>query len=270
MELENFVKAANCFDPKEFMELIFPKEWSPIIARIVESGVEMSTEMCNWYPRLSPIPNTQKKGKDIYEASLKTCLFKTHDFIHQLWGLPLPSLDFTKDEYYVYKRSQMCGEVAVITISEFIFGKYVYDNYESLRPFLRKRCAIPMLEEPLKNKSLIELGMRMDSILHKKIKPRWVREHKESSSFADYYIPMLEADRKGIDNNWEVMKRNNWIPVGAPNSRYSENMDGLETTLWMLNDFQHLMNTDDKIDYELTKFNANRRRNIVFPDGWGK
>ena len=177
---------------------------------------------------------------------------------------------FAKDEYYVYKRSQMCGEVAVITISEFIFGKYVYDNYESLRPFLRKRCAIPMLEEPLKNKSLIELGMRMDSILHKKIKPRWVREHKESSSFADYYIPMLEADRKGIDNNWEVMKRNNWIPVGAPNSRYSENMDGLETTLWMLNDFQHLMNTDDKIDYELTKFNANRRRNIVFPDGWGK
>jgi hypothetical protein len=270
MDINNFVKAANTFDSKEFMDLIFPEEWAPITARIVESGVEMSLEMCDWYPRLSPIPNTQKKGKDIYEASLKTCLYKTHDFLHQLWGLPLPSLDFTEDDFYIYKRSQMCGEVAVLTISEFLFGQYIYDNFPDFRDFLRKRCAIPMLEGPFKNKSLIEIGMRMDSILHKKVKPRWLREHKESEMFANYYVPMLEGDRKGIDNNFSLMKDNKWIPFSAPNSRYSQSLDGLELTIWMLNDFQHLLHTDDKIDYELAKFNTSRRREIKFPEGWGK
>ena len=269
MDINNFVKASNSFDTKEFLDLIFPEEWAPITARIVESGVEMSTGMNHWYPRLSPISNTQKKGRDIYEASLKTCLFKVHDFIHQLWGLPLPSPDFTEDDFYVYKRSQMCGEVAAITISEFIFGKFVYDNYEPLRPYLIKRSAIPIMEGPFKNKTLLEIGMRMDAILHKKVRPRWLREHKESTVFADYYVPMFEADRRGIDNNWLAMKRAKWIPTMAPNSRYSPEMDGLETTLWMLSDFQHLLRTDDKIDYGLAEFNANRRRNIVFPEGWG-
>jgi len=52
-------------------------------------------------------------------------------------------------------------------------------------------------------------------------------------------------------------------------SRYSENLDGLELTLWMITDFMHLLNTDHVVDGELARFNKERRSGIILPDGWG-
>lgn len=271
MELEEaIIKASKETDVESFMKLIFPPEWSPIIARIVESGVEFSETMCDWAPRWSKIPNTIKRGHTELEGALKICLYKAHDCFHQLWGLPIPGPDFSEDDFYSFKRAQMCGEVAVLTISEFFLSKYIYDHCEKAQPLIYKRCAIPMMEGPLKGKSLLDVAMRMDTILHKKERPKWLRDHKESSSFADYYVPMLEDDRRAIDHNWACMKLANWRPIDAPNSRYSKNLDGLELTLWMVEDFLHLLKTDPEIDRELANFNKSRRRKIEFPTGWGK
>lgn len=266
---EKIIQAAKETSVENFLNLIFPPEWSPITARILESGVEFDSGMCKWAPRWSKIPFTIKNGRSELEAAVKSCLFRAHDCLHQLWGLPIPSEEFNDDDFFLFKRAQMCGEVAVLTITEFFLAKYLYDNCGEAQEFIERRCAIDMLRGPFANKSMMDIAMRMDDVLHKKNRPRWMRLHRKSELFADYYVPMLEADREGIDINWSCMKSNKWIPHDAPNSRYSDNLDGLELTLWMISDFLHLLNTDSKIDRALTEFNRERRRKIVLPDGWG-
>lgn len=272
MDLNNnlFIDAAKTTNIVEFLELIFPKEWQAVGCRIIETGAEFDSNICEWAPRWSKIPFTVKTGRNELEAAVKSVMYRVHDCFHQLWGLPIPSLNFTNDEFYIFKRTQMCGEVAVLTLSEFILSKILYDKYTDIRPILDRRCAISMLNGPLKNKNPFEIAIRLDDILHKKNRPKWLREHEDSSKFADYYVPMLEDDRKGIDNNWKSMKESNWIPEGAPNNRYSSNLDGLELTLWMIEDFYHLTKTDIGIDLALTNFNRDRRNNIILPKNWGK
>jgi hypothetical protein len=265
-----FIKAAATKDIVEFLQLIFPEEWQPVASRIIETGVEFDKGMCNWAPRWSKIPFTVKTGRTELEAAVKSVMYRVHDCFHQLWGLPIPSTDFTTDDFYSFKRAQMCGEVAVLSLSEFILAKKLYDKYPDIRDILDRRCAISMMEGPFKYKSPIDIAMRMDDILHKKNRPKWLREHKDSGRFADYYVPMLEADRIAIDHNWKCMKKANWIPIGAPNSRYSPTLDGLELTIWMVTDFYHLTKTDTEIDMALTNFNRDRRSEIKFPEGWGK
>lgn len=43
--------AYNTRDAGTFMSLLFPEEWAPIRARIIESGVTMSNDMVPWAPR---------------------------------------------------------------------------------------------------------------------------------------------------------------------------------------------------------------------------
>jgi hypothetical protein len=269
MDIEEKLKLASQTQfIHEFLELIFPEEWYGVRARIIESGATFSHMLCDWAPRWSQIPKTVKTGRTSLEANLKTCLFKVHDCFHQLWGIPVP-LHYNEDEFYNFKRAQMCGEVAVVTISEFILGKILYDKHPELRPFLDRRCAIPMLQGPLLGKNPEELIMRIDDILHKKNLPRWLRNHKESKDFADYYIPMLEMDRQIIDHNWKLLKDSKWkFDEDIPTIKYSSDLDGLELTLWMIRDFYHQMKTDKIIDWELAFFNSKRRSKIKFPKGW--
>lgn len=265
-----FAEAFETRDIERFLTLMFPSRWSGLAARIVESGVEMSTTMCPWAPRWSAIPPTVRKGKTDLETHAKSCIFRVHDCLHNLWGLPTPSPTFSEDDFYLYKRSQMCGEVAVLTLAEFVFAEHLYETYEELRPLVWSRNAIPMLKGPLQGKSTLQIAQRMDGLLHKKIVPRWVRESKEATAFVADYVPMLERDREDIDHNWALMKKAGWVPTGAPNARYSRDQDGLELTAWMITDFYHLMDTDPVVDVGLRDFNRGRRRPIVLPTGWGK
>ena len=60
---DTFKKAFETRDIFEFMNLVFPPEWKPIIARIMESGVTMSETNCSWAPRWSKVPPTIRNGK---------------------------------------------------------------------------------------------------------------------------------------------------------------------------------------------------------------
>ena len=265
-----FYDAFHTRDIEAFTRLLFPPAWGAITARIVESGAEMSPEMCPWAPRWSLIPPTVRKGATALETWVKSCLFRAHDCFHQLWGLPIPDPSYSEDAFYSYKRAQMCGEVAVLTLTEFVLAPHLYDTYAELREVLWKRNAIPLLREgPLQGKSTVQVALRLDDILHKKRRPRWVRDSREASAFADDYVPMLEADRRDIDHNWALMKKQEWRPSGAPNARYSQDLDGLELTAWMIDDFYHLVGTDSVVDEALRDFNRERRRKIVLPAGWG-
>lgn len=250
-----------------FMTLAFPPEWAGIAARILETGAEISPTHCAWAPRWSKIPLTIRKGEANLETATKSVIFRVHDCLHQLWGLPHPN-QFTEDDYYYYKRSQMCGEVAVLTLVEFVYCKYLADTYPELKDLLYSRNALPLLETHLAGKTIKQIAMRLDDLLHKKSRPRWVREDPIATAFVDDYVPMLEKDRQQVDINWVAMKDANWKPRGAPKARFSTGLDGLELTIWMIHDFKHLMSSTPDIDDALAEFNRTRRRTLVLPKGW--
>lgn len=262
------IKASKATDVETFMKILCPIEWHPIVARIIESGVKFDSGLCKWLIGWSDIPNTKKKGVDDLDSALKTCMFKMHDCFHQLWGIPIPSIEFSEEEFYVSKRAQMCGEVSVLTMTEFMFAKHLWDTYPELRTYLESRNSLRMMHGVLKGKTPVEIAMRLDDILHKNRRPKWLRDDEASTAFADDYVPMLQRDRDNIDHNWEIMKLAKWIPTNAPNIRYSPNVDGLELTIWMITDFYHLLKTDDKVDYALAEFNHQRRQSIIIPEGW--
>lgn len=263
-----FLEAFETRDIERFLKLVFPPTWQGLAARIIETGVTFSTEMCAWAPRWSRIPPTVRTGHYASDTAVKSCMFRVHDCLHQLWGLPLPSERLDEADFFEYKRAQMCGEVAVLTLTEFTFAEYWHRVRHDLQPAFEVRMALPMLWGPLAGKSTLQIAQRMDDLLHKKSRPRWVREHAASRLFVDDYVPMLEFDRTNIDHNWRLMKAANWRPVGAPNSRYSPDLDGLELTQWMIEDFNHLMDTDAVVDEPLRDFNRKRREGIVLPAGW--
>lgn len=260
-------------DIKEFLHLIFPPEWSAISARIIESGATISLDMCPWAPRWSKIPPTIRKGNNNLETYVKSSLYRAHDCIHQLWGLPIPNNGFSENDLYLYKRAQMCGEVAVLTITEFVLSKYLLETNPLLHDVLMRRNALPMLIGPLKGRTTAQIAFRPDTLLHKKIRPKWVRDFTPAMEFCNDYEPMLEADRVAIDHNWQLMKNSNISNLNiynAPNARYSLNTDGLELTIWMIDDFYHLLDTDPVVDSPLAYFNLLRRNAIILPKGWNE
>lgn len=266
--MEKLTIASKTRDAEEFLSLAFPPEWEGIAARILETGVTMSAEDKGpWAPRWTPVKPTMKVGRTESESIMRSVIYRTHDFLHQLWGLPHPK-DFSEDERYYYKRAQMCGEVAVLTLTEFVFCKHLLKVYPEMSTSLYERCALQMLEGPLCGKSTLDIALRLDELLHKKIRPKWVREHKPSMDFCDYYVRMLEIDRQQIDSNWKAMKTANWKPESIPQARFGRNLTGLELTSWMIKDFNHLLSSSKTVDAGLRNFNIQRRSKIKVPLQW--
>lgn len=263
-----FIEAFNTRDIDAFLKLMFPTSWQGAAARILESGVEFSNDLCSWAPRWSKVSPTIREGRTKLETAIKSCIFRTHDCVHQLWGLPLPSERLDETDFYLYKRAQMCGEVAVLTLIEFDFCNYLFENFSESKEVIWKRNAIPMLKGPLQGKTTLQIALRMDDMLHKKSRPKWVRDLEVATKFADDYVPMLQRDRDNIDNNFRLMKENKWRPITAPNARYDSGLDGLELTTWMINDFFHQCQTDNEVDIPLREFNKERRSGIILPEGW--
>jgi hypothetical protein len=265
-----FKRAFETRDVSEFMELIFPPEWGSIAARIVETGVTMSDVMLPWAARWSPVPPTVRHGETTYETYVKSCVYRAHDCIHQLWGLPRPDDDLNDASLSVFKRANMCGEVCVLTLTEFALCRSLYERFEDLHPYLLKRNALQMAFGPLAGKSTQQIAARLDGLLHKRVRPDWVRGHAASMAFCDDYQPMLQRDREMVDANWRLMRSTGWRPpVDMPDARYDATLDGLELTLWMVDDFYHLMSTGKGVDRALVQFNAHRRCHEL-PRGWGE
>lgn len=266
-----FQAAFETRDIREFMGIVFPPHWAPIAARIIESGGAIVDEMCPWAPRWSSIPPTVRgTPDDPLDMMVRSVLFRAHDCLHQLWGVPVPGASFTKDDFYLFVRALLCGEVAVLTLTEFVLAKHIYEQHPDVRRVICQRDAVQMLDGPLRGRTVAQIAQRMDTVLHKGKRPEWLRGNTNAGLFADYYVPMLEQDRRCARHNFALMKRAGWRPVGAPNSRYSPIMDGLELTQWMIRDFEHLLDTDPEVDEPLAAFNQERRASIVLPSGWNE
>lgn len=165
----------------------------------------------------------------------------------------------------------MCAEVAVLTITEFFYCQWLYDTQDELKPFLIKRNTLLFKNTTdLKNKTMLQTASRLDELLHKKTYPIWVRNNEHGRIFVEDYVPMLEQDRINIDYNWSLLlqQKDKSYLQKLPNQRYSRKLDGLELTTWMIEDFQHLLDTDEEIDQNLANFNGMRRTAVNLPNTW--
>ncbi len=261
------VRAVNALDLETFFSFAFPAAWQGIAARIIETGAEFSPEVCAWSPRWSSIPRTTRKGDSLLENAMKSVIFRVHDCLHQLWGLPHPG-EFSEEDFYYFKRSQMCGEVAVLTLTEFVFCDHLRKRFPEIAPLLQRRNALALLDGPLAGKSVEQIATRLDALLHRNIRPKWVLDDPAALAFVKDYVPMLERDRQMVDHNWALMRAARWCPDVAPRAKFGPNLDGLELTLWMIRDFEHLLSSSPYVDRALAAFNRSRRSELVLPVGW--
>ena len=262
----NAFHSENLYD---FMDSLFPYNWGGVKARIIETGVKLSKVPQPWLIGVSDINLTVKSGNTYIQTLVRSCLFTAHDCFHNLWGLPFID-NFSKNSLNIFKKAQMSGEVAVLCVTEFILAKQLQKKHPELTYIIGQRNAVPMISngEVLYQLSPRDLAGRLDEILHAKMNQLWVRESKTASAFFDDYVPMLQRDRDNIDENWDIMKRENFIPNGLPNVRYSKNMSGSQLTQWMIDDFMHLRSSDEHIDYDLAEFNHKRRAAMKVPSDW--
>lgn len=255
---------------EDFLHAAFPPAFRGVAARIVESGATFSADVPAWAPRWSGIPFTRRKERvGGVDEKLATVLFRSHDCLHQLWGVPrLDAQD--PDERRAYKRTQMCGEVAVLTLTEFVFAEAWSRVDPAFGPVLDRRNALPLLRGALAGLSTAEIAARIDGVLHQRAlrPPAWVREDPVATRFVADYTRMLQDDRDNIERCLEAMCREGWTPPAGPTFRPMFRLDGLELTLWMVEDFFHLARTSPEVDTELAAFNRARRGQIRFPPGW--
>lgn len=261
--------AYHAKDIQTFMDYLFPINWGGVKARIIETGVRFTDNDEPWLIGVSDINKTMRYGTTYLQTMLKTCLFVAHDCFHNLWGLPYIT-SFTDKDYNYFKRAQMSGEIAVLCITEFILAKQLFKFEPDLKPLIEQRLATPLVSY---GNSLYQLeprmlALRLDEVLHKGNYNEWVVSSDIALEFFDIYIPMLSRDRKNISDNWEIMKKHNFIPNSFPNIRYVRSKTGAELTMWMIEDFFHIRNTDPTPDMELAEFNRGRRKRMVVPKEW--
>lgn len=268
--LINLKDAYECTDLAQFLALVLPPEWGAVRARILESGAVFA-DTDKFAPRWSPIPFTQRVGATPDESYLKSIIFRVHDCLHQLWGLPVPTAFDDRERRY-FKRMWMCAEVAVLTLTEFFYCQWLYDTQPHCRPLLEKRNTLLFKStSELRHKTMRQTAARLDELLHKRTMPGWVRENRYALIFINDYVRMLGQDRLNIDYNWSLLlaQPDKEYLRRLPNQRYSARLDGLEFTLGMIADFEHILEFgDEQIDAELARFNAERRRHVALPQGW--
>ncbi|MCH9682936.1 MAG: hypothetical protein K0V04_15980 [Deltaproteobacteria bacterium] len=270
--LRHLLEAYDIFEIDQFLDRVFPPQWAGIAARILETGATMSPTPCLWAPRWTPVPPTQRIGRCDDESRMRSIIFRVHDCLHQLWGLPHPGDLESADDFRYYKRAQMCGEIAVLTLCEFVYVDWLYQSFPELSAWIEGRCAVLMLRKALRGKSTTQVALRLDEFLHKNHVSRWVREDEHARAFAEYYTPMLQKDRDAIDQCWAAMKAEpGWVEralAAAPKARFADTLSGLELTCWMIADFEHLLSTTPEPDWALAHWNRERRATIELPRGW--
>jgi hypothetical protein len=271
-ELRQWLEAYDVLDIDEFTRWVFPPAWAAIRARILETGATMSPTRCAWAPRWTPISPTVRIGRCDDESRMRSIMFRVHDCLHQLWGLPHPGARDSEDDRRDYKKAQMCGEIVVLTLCEFVYGRWLHDSFPELRAWIDGRCAVPMAKNVMRGKSTLQITLRIEELLHKRWVARWAREDAETMAWINYYTPMLQHDRDMIDRCWEAMQAEpEWIRTGlagAPKARFDCALSSLELTCWMVADFEHNLATSAEPDRALVEWNRARRAKIRLPAGW--
>ncbi|MEM7155661.1 MAG: hypothetical protein AAF799_22620 [Myxococcota bacterium] len=262
-------RAFETDDIEEFLSLALPPAWKGVASRILESGVTLAASGGPWCPGWTPVPLTLRgEGEDLQTRVTRSVMYRVHDCLHNLWPQPHPQR--TEAGRIAYKRIQMAGEVAVLTLTEFGYGEWLFDTYPQLRPVVAPRVAVGLRKGLFRHLSLEQIAHRIADILHMGKEYAWARDNPEVQSWLDYYGPMLAADRALVDRCWAAIHAHDWQPpADAPSARTGMELTGRETTAWMVQDFDHLVRSHAAPDWGLVRLNRARRADIQLPGQWG-
>lgn len=274
-----FLSAFNSRDVEEFLFLCFPPAWSNAANRIIASGAQFGPIDAPWYAGWSTIPPTIRVGSTPEETAMKSIIYRVHDCIHNLWPNPLPSMfdSFDEEHRSSLKRAIISAEIAVLTITEFFYCKWIYNTYPELRECILKRRAISVYPSD----SMIETAVFLDAILRG---GEWLwlwTTQPEAEEFQKDYVRMLDEDRKSADKCWEAIctHKDEWIKLSLRCSAgrglrgfVPPHLGPLETTLFMVVDFQQSAERKDThpvlyTDYA-RKCNQENRQNFILPSWW--
>lgn len=263
------LRAFETDDIEAFLSLALPPSWKGVASRILESGGTMRAEPGPWCPGWTPVPLTLRgEGEDRPTQVARSVMYRVHDCLHNLWPQPHPSR--TEEGRVAYKRVQMAGEVAVLTLTEFAYGQWLFDTYPELRDAIGPRVAVGLRKGLFRHLTLEQIAHRIADILHMGKEYAWARENPEVRAWVEYYGPMLAADRALVDRCWEAIDKGGWQPpADAPSARTGMGLTGRETTAWMVQDFHHLIRSDAEPDWGLVQLNRARRASIQLPGSWG-
>jgi hypothetical protein len=259
-------RAFETDDIEVFIAHALPPAWTGVAARILESGVTLTATPGPWCPGWTPVPLTLRgQGEDRWTQITRSVMYRVHDCLHNLWPQPHPTADGRR----AYKRIQLAGEVAVLTITEFAYGEWLWDTFPVLRRVVEPRVAVGLRKGLFRHLTLEQIAHRAADILHMGKDYAWARESPEVQSWVDYYRPMLAADRAMADRCWAAIERTGWQPPpDAPNTRIGPDFTGRETTAWMIQDFEHHIRSHAAPDWGLVRLNRARRAGILLPEDW--
>lgn len=75
---------------------------------------------------------------------------------------------------------------------------------------------------------------------------------------------------RNIDHNWKLLvaQEDKEYLKHIPKQTYSRYLDGQPLTEWMIDNFENMLQTGTDIDWELAKFNRERREKVNLPETW--
>lgn len=267
--MEAILRAFESTDIEEFLALALPPAWKGVASRILESGATLSPPGGPWCPGWTTVPLTLRgDGEDAQTRAVRSVMYRVHDCLHNLWPQPRPLR--SEKGRVAYKRVQMAGEVAVLTITEFSYGEWLFDTFPPLQRVIEPRVAVGLRKGLFRHLSLEQIAHRINDILHMGKDYAWAREDTDVRAWVEYYGPMLAADRALIDRCWLAINAHDWSPPdNAPSARTGMGLTGRETTSWMVRDFEHHVRSDADPDWGLVRLNRARRAEIQLPGEWG-
>jgi len=258
-----------------FCNIMMGPSWSGIVARIMENGAQFNKHnKIDWLPGWSSISMTKKisKTNDSDEAIFKSLVYRFHDIIHNIWVFPNLKITSPKDEF-LYKKIQMAGEVATLTITEFFWLSNLHREVPyKWKVFIEKRNAHKIYGVPIKEEIIYDVGDYV-SLMVGEGSIKGAFSGTASEDFASDYFRMLEEDRSMIDENLSLIKMNNWSPSANKfyiPSRYDYDISEKKLVRSMLRNFmKYFENKRTSFNNSLRFSNLNRRYAMnPFPSGW--
>lgn len=235
MVAADFLALSQERDLSLFLPAALPLQWSSVGSRILNSGARFGEEDVLWWAGWSDIPLTVRRGHSKEETALKSIIYRVHDAIHNLWPNPLPR-SFSDGDRASFKRCIMSSEVAVLSIVEFGYCRWIYETFPDLRDLILRRRALVTYGW----RSLRETARFLDAVLHRGDDVSDWSCVPEAVAFREDYFAMLGRDRVDCDRAAISEHRVEWLAAtrGLAADVVPPVLDGLNTTLWMVDDFE--------------------------------